>query len=202
MERSRLSGYIILAIAAMLLPTCGPPATPRCTPSTFDSFPETLDPCSKIIQLQWLGWVEREPVPEFTLLADGNVYYRRGQTADGDDEYYLGGETMVAHLKPEEALALVQSVLDLGFECPTWRPEPKGQVYRTDQPMWHLEVRLPNGELRGIKDDYENSVSPDELVRIRRLLRDYQHPEAQPYTRGAACPSADVDCCTDLGNIR
>jgi hypothetical protein len=173
MDRSRLSGTIILV---MLLAACGPPATPRCTPSRFDSFPETLDPCSKLIQLQWRGWVERELVPEFTLLADGNVYYRRGLSADGDDEYYLGGETMVAHLKPEEALTLVQSVLDLGFECLTWRPT--SEIYYTDQPMWRLEARLPNGKLMVINDDYENSVSPDELVRIRRLLRDYQHPEA------------------------
>ena len=205
MDRSRLSGYIILAIAAMLLPACGTPAPPRCTPSTFDSLPEKLDPCSRLIQLRWIAWVETEPVPEFTLLADGNVYYRADQTVV--DPYYRGGQTMVAHLKPEEALALLQAVLDLGFECledgEPCRPEAGGRmVCLTDQPFWHLTVLLPNGELRGIHDYYGIVDTPAAFERIQNELISYRHPEAQPYTRGAACPSADVECCTDPRNIR
>jgi len=149
--------------------------------------------------------VETEAVPEFTLLADGNVYYRDGQTVV--DEYYRGGETMVAHLKSEEALALVQRVLDLGFECLRdglpCRPESGGRMSCfTDQSFWYLELRLPNGELRGIHDYYEIVDTPAAFERIQNELISYRHPEAQPYSRGAACPSGDVECCTDLGNIR
>ena len=182
MRGNRLMGLVVQAIAAvLLLATCKMPFI-GCRPSTIDTLPDTLEPCSLLIELQWVGWVETLPPPEFTLTANGTVYYKQGQ-----------GKTMVARLTPEETLALVQHVLDLGFECledgePCRREPGLGMVCITDQSFWHLEVRLPNGEMRGIHDYYDVVDSPAEFTRIRWELMKYSHPEAQPST------SADIRC--------
>jgi hypothetical protein len=182
MRRNRLMGLTVQAIAAsLLLAACKMPFI-GCKPSTLHSLPDTLDPCSPLIDLRWGGWVETPPTPEFTLTADGTVYYKQGQ-----------GKTMVAHLTPEETLALVQRVLDLGFECledgePCRREPGLGMVCLTDQSFWYLAVRLPNGELKGIHDYYEIVDSPAGFTRIQNELMMYLHPEAQPYT------SPDMDC--------
>ena len=107
MRGSRLSESIIFAMAAMLLAACGrsvsptsqptvtpietivvehtrilalPPTPPPCTPSTLDSFPNTLEPTDVLIE--WQEWQLPGPLsphgdispcdlfPRFTLLVE------------------------------------------------------------------------------------------------------------------------------------
>lgn len=194
MRKRRITLSVVLAMTTVLLVACGrsispmsQPTTTPCTPSILDSFPNALEPGSLLMELRMHAWHLPDcHTPELTLLADGSIYY-------------LDGQTMVAHLKPEETLALVQGVLDLGFECledgkPCWPAQEEGMlVCMTDEPFWFLEVRLPNGRLRGIHDYYGVVDSPEALLSIREELVNYQHPEAQPYSE--ACPCAREGRC-------
>lgn len=201
MHRSRLSAFLVNVTTAVLLVACGVPAnlTPqptRCTRSIVDSFPDTLEPTDLLIDLRWEdskmasldGVPPCDSEPRFTLLADGSAYYM---------EYIDGGrQTMIAHLTHDEAQALVQRVLDLGFECleswtnacgPISRDGTLTQTCVEDADVSALQVRLPDGRLKVIRNYGPLANDPEALDAIRDLLHDFRHPEAQPYIPDKAC---------------
>jgi hypothetical protein len=190
---------IFLALAATLLAACGVPVGPTtlpsltattCVPSSVGPFPTTLQPTDILAQFDWEGgWVYWEAsvplggVPVFTLLADGSTFY----VADGEHPHLVPAQTMVAHLTPSEAQELVQRVLNLGFECLESYADQRwqladGTVERVvDSVTSVLRVRLPNGELREIRNYADFANDRQALQAIRTFLDAYQHPQAEPY---------------------
>jgi len=207
MFRRSLPGVSFLLLAAMLLVACGvserptaavivvvPATAPRpsptptpCVPSAVGSFPATLAPSDTLLSLDWEGGFTPQElsfpfgrVPEFTLLADGHAFYV-------DPPQWDKEQTMVARLTPAEAQALVQRVLDLGFEClesytdQCRRLADDTSECVTDSGTSILRVRLPTGELRAIRNYASFANDPNVLTAIRGLLQDYTHPGAETY---------------------
>ena len=108
-SQSALSGW-----QTSLGSTPSPTPSP-CTPSTFDSFPETLEPTNVLIELKWVltgldsppgGILPCDLFPTFTLLADGGAYYI--DYIDGD---WRQSQTMVVHLTPDLGCPLLRPLL-------------------------------------------------------------------------------------------
>jgi hypothetical protein len=227
MGRNRVTGLTVRAIAAvLLLVACEPPFT-QCKPSTIDSLPNTLEPTDVLIE--WKEWELPGPFsphgdispcdlfPRFTLLADGSAYYI--DYINGDRKQ---PQTMVTHLTPDEAKALVQHVLDLGFEClegwssqcgPMWssRDGTQTQVCTEDGGSTSiLNIRLPDGSIKAISSPGERELasmkahSPGNLAKdfealeaILALLSGYRHAEAYPYVPEEACLCFDPSLYPD-----
>jgi sulfatase modifying factor 1 len=174
-----------------LSPTVLPPPTATtCVPGSI-AFPTTLRPTDVLVQFDWEGGFTRWEasislgrVPVFTLLADGRAFY----VAGSEQPDAVAAQTMVAHLTSSEAHALVQHVLDLGFECLASYTDDRwqladGTVERVvDAGTSVLRVRLPNGKLREIRNYADFANDRQALQAIRTFLDAYQHPQAEPYT--------------------
>ncbi len=125
-------------------------------------------------------------VPPFTMLEDGTLIYV------DDGRRYDERRVMEVRLSRDDADALVQQVLDLGFErlgnhadqC-----EDSGDGTRAclaDSSYTVLRVRLPSGEPRQVRIYANFGSDPQALEAIRSLLSGYSHPDARPYVPAKA----------------
>lgn len=191
----------LLTVLAVLLAACAPvppadtaepPAVGPGSPLTPEGL-ESLPPETILLQQDYEpGFTRMEVyypfgrVPVFTLYADGTVIYleESGEKA--------GQQVRVAQLSPAETVKLLTRVLDAGFErlesytdfCMT---DAHGeQVCVADAATSILRVRMPDGEVREVKNYHEFANEPQVLMEIRNLLGEYSHPEAQIYQPAGA----------------
>ena len=125
-------------------------------------------------------------VPSFTLLEDGTLIYL------DEGGRYDEQRVMEVRLSGDDVEALVQQVLDLGFE----RLENYSEQCQNlddgtgmclaDASYTVLRVRLPSGEPRQVRIYANFGSDLQALESIRSTLREYSHLDARPYVPAKA----------------
>ena len=99
---------------------------------------------------------------------------------------------MEVRLSGDDVEALVQQVLDLGFErLENYSEQCQNLDYGTgmclaDASHTVLRVRLPSGEPRQVRIYANFGSDLQALESIRSTLREYSHPDARPYVPAKA----------------
>lgn len=147
-----------------------------------------------LVQLDWEPtWGALEDlqnfgrIPELTLFEDGTVIY-----LEHPEPGAIGSNVRAVRLGPEERSALVEEVVERGFarlESHTSErgPGPDGsEVVVFDSAYSDISVRLPNGELRTIRNYADFANDQEALESIRQLLSEWSSPDAEPYVPARA----------------
>ena len=212
------SRILLLFLVFLLALAACTPATPMATPESTEPPPSSTEESSDkptgspelngSFSLDWLNsfspqtillQMDYEPtfstpevfhvfgrVPPFTLFADGTLIYPdEGQTFDDQ-------QVMAATLTPEETLALVHQVFDLGFanlesytdECMDLGNDIQTCVF--DASFTILRAQMPDEEFREIKIFHDFANDLNAFQRITSLFVHYTHPNAQPYVPESA----------------
>jgi hypothetical protein len=193
-----------------LVPTEAP--TPTLVPTETPTESERLFSTAVLLQLDYEPTFFRPEtfspggrVPQFTLLVDGRVFY----IDPGEPPSYTSERLVWAQLQPDAVQALVQQVMDLGFErleshtdmC--GQDEQGQQVCVADAAYSILRVRMPDESLREIKNYHDFANDPAALKAIKKLLTEYRAASAQPYVpEKAALFLGPVDAALEGMEVR
>jgi hypothetical protein len=190
----------LFAMLILILAACVParPAEPgvasggsTATPTPTEKPTQAVDPLAGLSPDDILVQFDYEPgftmpqyqyafgrVPFFTLYKNGVVIY-----LDENQDMKI----MQAQMTPEEAKALQQKLLDMGFEKIESHTDFCGldaggqQVCMADASTNILRVRLASGELREIKNYAGLSDYPATYTAITDMLNQYTNPQAVLY---------------------
>ena len=174
------TGYtLLLAIAMLVLVACNSAATPASPPQTQFDLPGVL--IQEEVEHLAYAFHPYGRVPGFTLMDNGRlIYLDEGKRFDQQ-------RIMEGDVSAEDAQALMQRVLDLGFErLRSYVDECQelgggNRVCVADASYTILRVRLPSGEPREVKIYADFGADPAALEAIRSFLGSYSHPDAQDY---------------------